>query len=65
MPLAVVLSILSILCHFHGLLWKRVSQSQNHRESPFWEQEPKFGAPGMEMLGGREKQANDSVGSSC
>src|SRR6267142_882513 len=27
-------------CHFHGLLWKRVSQSHNHREDPFWEQEP-------------------------
>jgi hypothetical protein len=34
------LSMLSILCHFHGLLWKRVSQSYNHRERPFWEQEP-------------------------
>src|SRR5258705_12972394 len=34
------LSMLSILCHFHGLLWKRVSQSHNHREGPFWEQEP-------------------------
>jgi non-heme chloroperoxidase len=32
--------MLSILCHFHGLLWKRVSQSHNHREGPFWEQEP-------------------------
>jgi hypothetical protein len=29
------LSMLSILCHFHGLLWKRVSQSHNHREGPF------------------------------
>ena len=34
------LSTLSILCHFHGRLWKRVSQSHNHREGPFWEQEP-------------------------
>jgi hypothetical protein len=34
------LSMLSILCHFHGLLWKRVSQNHNHREGPFWEQEP-------------------------
>jgi len=33
-------SWLSILCHFHGLLWKCVSQSHNHREGPFWEQEP-------------------------
>jgi hypothetical protein len=32
--------MLSILCHFHGLLWKRVSQSHNHREGPFGEQEP-------------------------
>jgi hypothetical protein len=32
--------MLSTLCHLHGLLWKRVSQSQNHREGPFWEQEP-------------------------
>jgi hypothetical protein len=29
------LSMLSILRHFHGLLWKRVSQSHNHREGPF------------------------------
>jgi hypothetical protein len=33
------LSMLSILCHFHGLLWKRVSQNHNHREDPFWERE--------------------------
>ena len=32
------LSMLSILCHFHGLLWKRVSQNHNHRK-PFWERE--------------------------
>jgi hypothetical protein len=32
------LSMLSILCHFHGLLWKRV-QNHNHRENPFWERE--------------------------
>jgi hypothetical protein len=24
----------------HGLLWIRVSQNHNHREGPFWEQEP-------------------------
>jgi hypothetical protein len=24
-----MLSILSILCHFHGLLWKRATQNQN------------------------------------
>jgi len=29
------LSMLSILCHFHGLLWIRVSQNHNHREGPF------------------------------
>ena len=29
------LSMLSILCHFHGLLWKRVSKNYNHREGPF------------------------------
>jgi hypothetical protein len=34
------LSTLSILCHFHGLLRKRVSQSRNHREDTFWEQKP-------------------------
>lgn len=33
-------SWLSTLCHFHGLLWKRVSQNQNHGEGPFWEREP-------------------------
>jgi hypothetical protein len=30
------LSMLSILCHFHGLLWRRFSQSHIHREGPFW-----------------------------
>ena len=29
------LSMLSILCHFHGLLWKRVLQSHDHREGAF------------------------------
>jgi hypothetical protein len=24
----------SILCHFHGLLWKRVSQNHSYREGP-------------------------------
>jgi hypothetical protein len=28
------LSMLSILCHFHGLLWKRVSEDHSHREGP-------------------------------
>jgi hypothetical protein len=30
----------SIVCHFHGPLWKSVSQGRNHREGPFWGQEP-------------------------
>src|ERR1700677_2798318 len=34
------LSTLSILCHFHGLLRIRVSQSRNHLEDTFWEQKP-------------------------
>jgi hypothetical protein len=34
------LSMLSILCHFHGLLWKRVSQNCKHRKGPFWERKP-------------------------
>ena len=34
------LSMLSILCHFHGLLWKtRLTKSQSPRR-PVWEQEP-------------------------
>ena len=28
------LSTLSILCHFHGLLWKRASHNHNHRKGP-------------------------------
>jgi hypothetical protein len=32
--------MISILCHFDGLLWKRVSQNHNHREGPFWKREP-------------------------
>jgi hypothetical protein len=34
------LSTLAILCHLHGLLWKRVSKNRSHREGPFWGQEP-------------------------
>jgi hypothetical protein len=30
---------LSILCHFHGLLWKRVSPNHSHRETLFREKE--------------------------
>jgi hypothetical protein len=30
--------MLSILCHFHGLRWQRISQKYSHREGPFWEQ---------------------------
>jgi hypothetical protein len=30
----------SILCRFHGLLWKRVSQSHNHREGLLSRREP-------------------------
>src|ERR1700686_1914569 len=29
------LSMLSILCHFHGLLWKRRSQNHSQREGRF------------------------------
>jgi hypothetical protein len=32
------LSMLSILCHFHGLLWNAFHKVTIRREGPFWEQ---------------------------
>jgi hypothetical protein len=45
------LSMLSILCHFHGPLWKRVSQNHNHRIDLLATVEPRAHLSGSRLFG--------------